>query len=379
MEPKKGDSSLNGDIKKSSQNVDHLSALPAELKSHIIKFATPVEVINLANSSTIFHLFVYDKNRTCSLPQLRQLLTLAALGNYGGENGAFSIWSKNPKLLTYAGTIYHPNRTYNVDNTFVDIDPHKNPGRYKYIGTAYQIALKNSEFEVAEQMGEYMDEDERNKQFFEIFPDGEIKKHHWDLKKAKKLLEAVFAEVVKDTKINYANFDDMKETTKKALYALYDYVKPNPEQQTGLVSDPEFYLKALELYENKYDQFRKGDQGSKQRSFWCIRVEVYLISLLGTRFLRPYAQGWANKEKPEDGCVLSDRSSIFAFRRSSIPGYHIFVGCVGGCHGRGWQAARGCDAGVLRNFQKFNRANARAGEELRVKICNKPRKKCRLV
>ena len=192
----------------------------------------------------------------------------------------------------------------------------------------------HSEFEEAEETGKMMTQEEKQKQFDEVFPDGEIKKYNFDLEEAKKLLQAVFTAVAKDEclKIEYdENYNIkniiMSDSTREVLYKLYAYAKPTSEHEIGLVFDPEFYHEALKLYDEKGDQFKqKGDR----YTFWNICIEEWLAGCLGTRFLRPHSQGLGNPPA-RVGCVLADGSSYFAFRRASgsIPGHHFFVGYFG--------------------------------------------------
>ena len=114
-------------------------------------------------------------------------------------DAARPIWSEDPSLLTCYGTVYHPNRTYQDGQAPVDIPVYANPGRYKYVDrTFWQILMMNSEFEEAEEAGKLMTEEEKQKQFAEIFPDGKMVKYNSDLKEAKRLLQAVFKEAIKD-------------------------------------------------------------------------------------------------------------------------------------------------------------------------------------
>ncbi|MBX3710215.1 MAG: hypothetical protein KIT56_08710 [Gammaproteobacteria bacterium] len=327
------------------QDNDDLSNLPDELLVGIGESSLSAsDFINLPNTSPRFSLLFFDEHRL-ALKCLRQLLGHTALGEWEDAEG---IWKIFPDLLIQRGTIYHRNPA--------DITPEMNPGRYKYVNrTAYQIALMNEEYEEAEEMGKYMTEEEKQKQFAEVFPDGKMIKYNWDLKEAMRRLEAVFAEVIKDPLINENNLDVMSESTRAALNTLYEYVKPVPEHKIGLVFDANIYVEALKLYEEKFNDFKnKWDQ----RSFWCIRVEEHLASLLGTGYLRPHAQGICNK-LTRTGCTLPDGSSYFAFRRpsSSVPGFHHFIGIYGG-----W--GRPPLVAISSLFQKLCRARTRAGTEL---------------
>lgn len=321
---------------------DFLSSLPNDLKRLLRdQFLSCNSIFSLAKTSKSFrHLIVEEseKSKKTYNDQLdlhRRLLSHAALGEW---DKAKEIWSKYPSLLTCPGTVYHPNLTYSENQIPVPIPADQNPGRYKYVNcTAWQIALMNEEFDIAEEMAKSMDTEEKKKQFDEIFPNGIIK-HNWDLKKAIELLREVFDKVIQDSSINENNLDMMNKSTKDALDKLYAYVKPAPEQQKGLVFDAKIYVEALKLFDEKlFSKFQNWDQ----RSFWCIRVEEHLASLLGTGYLRPHAQGIFNNLDQTKGCSLADNSSYFAFRRgfNSIPAYHFFVGVSGGRAGRSSRAA----------------------------------------
>jgi hypothetical protein len=312
---------------------DDLSKLPDEMLFNIYSLDPPraCDFLSRLPETSTFYSNLYSSfftERKLAFKLLRKLLGHAVLGEW--EN-AESIYKLFPDLLTCRGTIYHPNRTYEEGKAPVAIPADKNPGRYKYDNcTAWQIALMNAEYEEAELMGKFMTEKEKQKQYVEIFPDGQLIKHNWDLEEAKRRLDAVFDAVIKDQSINENNLDKMNEETSKALAELYAYVKPASEHHTGLVFDENIYLAALQLYEDRFSRFATWDQ----RTFWCIRVEEHLASLLGTGYLRLHAQGIGNKLK-RNGCTLADGSSYFAFRRpsNSVPGGSFFVEYFG--EGRG--------------------------------------------
>jgi hypothetical protein len=280
------------------------------------------------------------------LDKVRRLQSHAALGEW---DAAELIWSQDTFYLECRGTVYHPNPAA--------ITPEMNPGRYKYIKqTSWQIALRNEEYEIADEMGQFMTDEEKKKQFQEIFPDGEIKKYNWDIEHAKQLLTNVFAAIIQDASINEGNLDVMSTSTREALNALYLYVKPVLDQQAGLVFDANIYVEALKLFEDKLHQFQNRDQ----RLFWCVRVEEHLASLLGTGYLRPHAQGIGNN-LTRAGCFLADKSSYFPFRRDlkSIPGVHFFVGYFGGfTHG----AVRAVRVGGARFSKLVSSKNSSRGE-----------------
>lgn len=250
------------------------------------------------------------------LDKVRRLQSHAALGEW---DAAELIWSQDTFYLECRGTVYHPNPAA--------ITPEMNPGRYKYIKhTLWQIALRNEEYGIANEMGLCMTDEEQQKQFLEIFPDGEIKKYNWDIEHAKQLLAKLFAAITQDASIKVNNLDVMSASTREALNALYLYVRPALDQQTGLVFDANIYVEALNLFKDNFNQFRSMDK----RTFWRVRVEEHLASLLGTGYLRPHAQGIGNI-LTRAGCLLDDQSSYFPFRRDlkSIPGVHFCVGYLG--------------------------------------------------
>ena len=306
---------------------DHLTSQPDEILLQIAKSSPAAVALNLSKVSSHFSLF-FGGNKP-SLNLLRQLLSHGALGELADAEG---LWKLFPDLLTCRGTVYHPNRIYVAGQAPVDIPFDRNPGRYKYIHrTFYQILLMNSEFEEAEEVGKLMTQEEKQKQFDEVFPDKEIKKYNFDLEEAKKLLQAVFDADAKDEYLRIERDADdnikniiMSDSTRKALDKLYAYAKPKSEHEIGLVFDPEFYHEALNLYDEKCPQFKEKRDRS---TFWNICVEEWLAGCLGTGFLRPHAQGIGNQSHHRGGCVLADGSSYFAFRRSSdsISGFHLFI------------------------------------------------------
>lgn len=280
-------------------------------------------------ASKSLHLF-FNKHpaQAAALEKLETLANHVALGEF---EQAEKIWQIHPDLLTRYVTICHRNCTYsNNGQPPTDIPFGDNPGRYKYVNrTVWQIALMNEEYEEAERMGKFMTEKEKERQFVEIFPDGEIKKYGFDLEYAKQLLKNVIDAIANDDFINN-DLTKINQTTCKTLQALYKYAKPNPNQehQVGLVFDANFYLEALKrFYIDAYNKF--GDKVNKY-SFWSIHVEEWLAGCLGTGYLRTHSQGIGN-EVHRRGCILADNSSYFAFRRppSSLPSLHFFVGYYG--------------------------------------------------
>ena len=230
----------------------------------------------------------------------------------------------------------------------------------------------NEEYEEAELMGKMMTSEEKQRQFSEIFPTGKIEKYNNKFEIAKKLLDRAFAAITGDNTIDENDLEKMNKETHKALRELYDFLIPPPEHKMGLVFDVNIYIYALELYDNKFSQFNNWDQ----RSFWCIRIEEQIASVLGTGFLRVHSQGPGNVEDnnnnidskliKRDGCKLKDGSSYFAFRRSSnsIPGSHLFVGYYGLPAWAGESSAvwrTGCTYGT---FQNLCKQKTKSGTEL---------------
>lgn len=293
-------------------------ALPNEIQVEIAKLSADIHITLPQTSkhfAALFSAALYSKEHKLALNNLRRLLNHAALGEW---EDAKKLWALFPALLTCRGTVYHPN----PPGITVDM----NLGRYKYVNrTAWQIALMNEEYEMAEEMGKHMTEEEKQIQFAEIFPDGKIIKHHWNLKEAKKRLKAVFDEVFCDKDIWHLGYNPerMSINTRAALYTLHCYIKSASMQQTGLVFDARLYDFALQLYSKKYPS---GGGTTDQYAFWCVRVEEYLAACLGTGYLRAHAQGIENPT-PFTGCILRDNTSYFAFHRSpsSIPGYHFRI------------------------------------------------------
>ena len=301
----------------------NLSKMPDELLLEISKSFEPTDFINLSKTSRHFY-GLFSEERHLALHCLRQLLNHAALGEWEKAEG---LWKLFPDLLTCRGTIYHPNRIAIEGAAPVEIPLDINPGRYKYMNvTAWQIALMNEEYEEAEMMGALMTVEEKQKQFIEIFPDGRMVKYDWDLKQAEKLLLAVFDEVIKDPLINANDLSKMTDATNQARQAMIQYVKPQVEHKSGHVFDVNLYIKALALYDDKFQQFKTWDQ----RSFWNIKIEEWLAAGLGTGYLRPHAQGIRN-DLSRAGCILEDGSSYFSHHRPlrSLPGSHFFVGYFG--------------------------------------------------
>ena len=275
----------------------------------------PSAVIPLSAVSKYFN-GLFSKKRSSYLSHLKDLLSHAALGEwFRAEN----IWRGFPDLLTCRGTIFHPNRLYSSES-YMTIAMDKHPGCYRYNHTAWQIALMNQEYKIANTMAAYMKEDEKQKQFAEIFPDGEINCTRFNVEKCLSLLENLFAVLFRDDTTKDDNVFDMNIDTQTALNELYNHVKPEAEHKTGLVFDAHIYLKAKALFDEKGTQLKNAGQ----RFIWSVRVEEYLASLMETVFLRHHAQGLENKVTTL-GCTLSTETSIFPFRRKDIPGFDFFV------------------------------------------------------
>jgi len=329
--------------------------------------------------SSLYSSFLFTE-RNLAPNLLRKLLGHGALGEL---EDAESIYKLFPDLLTCPGTIYHPNRCYkDADGhdlvTPVDIPFENHPGRYVYSDcTFYKILLMNSEFEEAEIAGQLMTKEEKQKQFNDVFPDGEIKKYGFDLGEAKKLLRAVFDAVAQDKDLKIKRDDDynnnniksiiMGDATRKALDALRCYAKPETEHKIGLVFAPELYCEALKLYDENSDSQFQSKRKWDRDTFWSICVEEWLAGCLGTRFLRPHSQGLGARLSRR-GCILNDSSSVFAFRRSlgSIPGSHFFVSYYGASFVRGRESRV---AGS--RFWNLCQEVTKAGENLRSNICAK--------
>lgn len=293
--------------------------LPRDVKRLLCSFLRTDDFFNLmlANPSVFLSIYSDLKNRI-DFP-LRKLLSHIALGEWVA---AEKIWKKFPLLLTFFGTVYHPNRRYITGQEPIDISLHQNPGRYKYAKRSpWQIALMNEEYSEAHKMGQLMTEEEKQKQFQEIFPDGRLIKYNWDHRNAKRLLVNLYKCVLQDPSLNEHNMDIMNPATRFALYALYACVIPTEEHTRGLVFDVKYFIEALKL--NDFSDWN-------HRSFWSTRVEEYLASLLGTGYLRHHLQfvgDLTGKGLNRSGCILRDDTSYFSFRRNQniLPGFNFFV------------------------------------------------------
>lgn len=326
-----------------NNHIDFTLSTQLTLFSYLSKDLMNLFLIHFLKGTNSFNLLRASKNLYLSFnPTLWQLVDhplrkLLSHGALGELEQAKAYYIQNNSILTFYGTVYHPNRVYNDmvnPPVWVTIPEEMSFGRYKYVGVTYlQILMMNDEWQEATEVTKYMDVNEVTKQFYEVFPDGKIVKYdhegnEWNLEKANELLVALFNATIKDKTINTSNLNQMNDETRKAWKVFFNYHKPNPKGHSkGLVSDPRIVEAAFDLYESKYFEFFNN----AQRSFWNIRVEQGLISLLGTGFLRRCSQGIFKIYLEPQGCLLADGSSYFAFRRSSdslLPGYHFWVsGC----------------------------------------------------
>jgi len=141
------------------------------------------DLFKVATTSKYYHsLFQQNYPRR----MLRHLLDHAALGEW---DAARKIWSRNPEILALKGTVFHP-------------------GRYRYEKrTAFQIAWMNEEDDIVEEMKIILSSEEQQKQFNEIFPDGELKKYDYDFETAKLLVQDVYTAIIKDNVISENNLE----------------------------------------------------------------------------------------------------------------------------------------------------------------------------
>jgi len=221
-------------------------------------------------------------------------------------------------------------------------------------------------------MGQHLSQEEKQKQFNEIFPNGELISYGCPLETAKALLKDVYDAIVMDNVINEGNLDLMTDKTREALKALYDAVNPEKykECQKGLVFDVQIYLHALRLYDTNCNTFGNWDR----RSFWCVQVEELIAFCLPTVYLRAHCLGIGNVVNGDivnweklggRGCVLADGSSYFNRDPNDLPASHFFVGYYGdrrspldGRAGRPWRGVA-----RLRDFQNLCQATTRAGTD----------------
>jgi hypothetical protein len=270
-----------------------------------------VNIVNVAKTTRhCYSLFQQNHPRIL----VRHLLNYAALGEW---DAAEKIWCRYPDLLACKGTVSHP-------------------GRYLYKNrTALQIAWMNEEDDIIEKMAMRLTQEEKQQQFDEIFPDGElIIKYDYDFATAKLLLQNVFAAICNDNVIKENNPALMDDNTRNAMQALHDYLHPEKYNncQIGLVFDVRIYQEALKCYEDNFNTFGNDDR----RTFWCIRVEEAIATYLSTGYLRPHCQGIYNIVQHDEklkgvGCKLANGSSYFSFQRepNSFPGLHFYLSTCG--------------------------------------------------
>jgi hypothetical protein len=358
------------------------SLLPNEVVNLLfISGLSGTDSFNLLRTSK--NLFVLFKPTIWQLADhpLRKLLSHGALGEL---EQAEVIWKKDLSILTYYGTVYHPNRTYNDDvdpPVWTAIPEEMSFARPKYVNVTYlQILMMNEEWAEATAVAKHMDMKEVAKQSLEVFPDGKIVKYdndgnEWDFAKAQQLLEELFAAIIEDMEINANDPSKMSKKTKTARDKFFAYHQPNPNGHSkGLVFDPRSVEAALKLFEDEYFKFAND----AQRGFWNKRVEEASKSLSGTGFLRPCSQGLFKGKVERKGCFLADGSSYFAFCRptNSLPGFHFWVtgyGRVGLAETAGrvlWAEGRRCDAG---SFSKLMSSKYESRDRLYAAIftCNK--------
>jgi len=278
---------------------DLFSQLPRDLMLILAK--NTAGMINLAKTSTHRYRWFQENLRESVL--INKLLTHAVFGEW---KAARKIWSTYPAILRRKGKV--------------------KCGEH----TAYQIAWKNEEADIIAEMNALLPLEEQQQQFYEIFPDGELVKHNWDFKKGSLLLQNVFIAVTKDTLVDEFDMSLMNDETKAALQALHDYLNPeiSGHCQTGLVCDVRIYQEALKYLDNaKFDFLTNWGR----TTFWCIRVEEMIASLLSTGYLRAHCQGIGNivqgGQKMNDAgcCFPKGEFSYFHCTEDMRPGFHFYV------------------------------------------------------
>lgn len=285
----------------------------------IVEFS-PAQAIVFAQTNHHYATRFFDRNKPI-LSELRWLLKHVSLGEW---LRAEHYWLAAPALLSSRGTIYHPNRYYFAGKIDIPFDHH--PGTYQYIDrTAWQITVMNEAYAEAHKMGQLMTEEEKQRQFAEIFPDGVIIKYDWDLEEGARLLQVLFDEVVKDECLKWDNLDNMSEATRTALNQLRVYAKPTNKHEKGLAFDARLYLTALEMYDA--DSGERLGYHSARSKFWSIRVEEWLAGCLGMSYLMQHSRGNGSKKINREECKIKDKTWYFPFRRDeqSIPGRHFYI------------------------------------------------------
>jgi len=122
------------------------------------------------------------------------------------------------------------------------------------------IALMNEEYDEAERMGQHMNKAEKQRQFMEIFPDGEMR-YPQVLAKAEVLLNDVLLAVTHDNFINGLNPQNMSDVTRRALKSLRDYIKPSPSHIQGLI--------VVNVYEIAHNRIL-ANTGSNKSIMWFL-------------------------------------------------------------------------------------------------------------
>lgn len=335
---------------KSSEN--NLALLPDELIITLMAcyLDNLVDVLSITKTTRKYHgLFRNEKNQPLIL--FRPMLKHAALGEWDVVK---KIAIKYPRLLDCKGTVEH-----------------RHPGRYRYENRSVkQIALANQEFKIFNELNELagmpLSHEKNQEQFYEIFPDGEIRvEYNCDLETVKLLVANVFDAIVRDEKIDGANLDSMSDDTRAALKLLEDYLDPDKYNacQIGLVFDEGIWLQALRHFEGNLNQIRNSWD---KCFFWCVRVEEKIASHLSTGYLRPHCFGIGHiveeKKLHGKGCLLSDGTSYFNRPDPNfLPGVHFFVGYYGGA------AVTGADLWrfmTRSRLEKLCRAKTRSGTNL---------------
>ncbi|MBX3710015.1 MAG: hypothetical protein KIT56_09755 [Gammaproteobacteria bacterium] len=332
--------------------------LPSDIQFYLLLgfLYHPADVFHFAMTSKTNWEF-FQKNTVTTF--LSSLLDHVALGKY---DVAEKTYPKHQTLLTKKGT---PSYYLKLDLK-----------RYQYVNlTAFQIALRNAEYKEAEKMGRHLTPQERQKQFNEIFPNGELISYSCQLETAKALLKDVYDAIIVDDVINEDNLNLMTNKTRETVEALYDAVNPEKykECQKGLVFDVQIYLEALGLYDNNFNTFGNWHR----RAFWCVRVEELIASCLPTVYLRAHCLGIGNvvngnivnwNKLSGRGCLLADGSSYFNRDPNNRAGLHFFVGydgarCVPGVGWWGRTDARSIVA-FWYAFSKFMSSNNESKDRL---------------
>jgi hypothetical protein len=289
----------------SSGFADLFSILPKDIMLYLLGtyLTNIVDIINSTKTATNRYCF-YQQNQEMIL--LNSLLKHAVFGEW---HAARKIWERCPDILKLKGKVKRC---------------------YEYEHTAYQIAWRNEEDDIIAEMNKFLPLEEQQKQFAEIFPDGQLTKHNWDFEKAKQLLQNVFDAVIKDISICEDNLSLIKDETQIALQALHDHLNPDKsgQCQTGLVCDVRIYQQARSCYSDNFNAF-----SWHQRTFWCIRVEEMIATFLSTGYLRPHCQGIDKIIKGAKvhslGCILPGGSSYFLRTKNFLPGVHFSVNLDG--------------------------------------------------